>query len=572
MQPSGTSPTGTASEIILPLPTPQTVADWLAELPLAHPERSLDALLALLRALNAKPDLSGPARLALADAIRPRAAQLAEQIDTHSLDAALPYPPDLAQRIETTSQLRRELGNLYAYACPASRSAASLWLGNADPSLAALYRAFQHWGLALLDTARLYREPDPAFWPDLYRAYRLAEAQGAASAQFGDPGEPPACRTPLGQFKRILLFAMADYGRYRQRDMRLIYRMLGEWADHVAWEARPVIGEQLARFRLDLDSEHSPYRIRDDWMPAPSCRFLFIGRLIERLLDKSPEQRAKLAALGLNGPRLPTLLAKSLFGPAQRRSERLPLHQPCQLFIGFQELVAALDPRPTHTKPRLKPVNAGRADWLKAASRLELLPMEHEVAEHPRQDERALRADAVIERLLLDSSGCPRDEIWGGAAADRTGADPGTAGELLNTDPHGYCVLLCDGGDPKLQAGSLVGIAEAPHPPHIGVIRWLAQRENGLRFGVELLSPSAESVAIWDELGHPQGKGLLLPPIPAVRAEPEILLPPTGFHAGVLLRLSGKTTHAGFHLGRIQEATASFSRFKLIPAPLELAL
>lgn len=571
MQPSGPSTAHTSRTTLPPLPdpTPGTVATWLGELPLANVDYCLDALLTLLRALNAKPDLTSSIRLALAELIRPDIEFVTEQIDDHSIEASLPYPDDTARQLETASQLHRELGNLYAYAYPVSRSLTSLWPGNSDPCLVSIYRAFQHWGLALLGAAKLYREPDLAFWPDLYRSYRQAEAHGVMSARFRDEAEPPACHTPLGQFKRVCLFAMTDYGRYRQRDMWNIFQILGELADLADWESQPAIDDQKARFQMNLDSDAGPHRINGTAIPSPTSRFLFIGRLLERLLDKTSEQRNRLALQGISGIRLPKLLAKSLYGAAHRRSERLPMHQPCHLFIGLQELIHILCPgapaRPKANEARTPPPKHPHGP--KTLAGLELIPLEGEAWGHNRQDEQVLRTNAVIERIMLDNWGCPREDIWGGqpGQGDTDGlADQGAAGELLNADPHGYCILWCDGPDHRIQAGSPIGISENQRFPHIGVIRWLAQGETGLRFGVELLSPVAEAVQVWDERGDLKGKGLLLPAIAPIRPEPEILLPPVGFQLGSALHLTGKHTQASFHLHKVREATFCFTQFTLI--------
>lgn len=552
--------------IALPGPTPPAVETWLGELPLANTGYCFDALLALLRALNAKSSLPAATRLALADRIRPDAVMLAQRIEDQFLDAPLPYPPEVAHAAWAGRELYRELGSLYSWSCPESHPLMALWRGGSQPCLTAAYRAFQHWGMALLRTAQLYQAPDPAFWPDLYRVYREAEARRVLSARFDDPEEPSACQTPLGQFKRVLLFAMADAGRHRQRDMQTAFHLLGELADDADLDLSPVLGEHHARFALDPRSPRGPARLHPPVTPTPAERFLFIDRLLQHLLEKRPEPSGNRATNAVLRTRLRLYLAKSLFGAAHRRSERLPLRRECRLFVGFQDVLHAVSPATRRASGSDSPPPRP------ALSQLELVPLDLNDWDHYQPDERDLRNDAVIERILLDSWGRPQEDIWNeegmGNGQEPFQADEGAAGEIVNIDPHGYCVLWRDqDGHHHVQTGALIGLAEARGLPHIGVVRWLMQGGDGLRMGIELLSPNAEPVQLWDGLGHVKGKGLLLPALPPLRLAPELLLPPSGFHGGTVLQVAGKTARARYRLGKVREATFCFTQFSLIPEP-----
>jgi DNA-binding transcriptional regulator YiaG len=550
------------SRITIPEPTPASLATWLAELPLANVDYCSDAVLAVLQAFNAKPDLSAQIRFDLAEMLRPCAAMLAQQTEGRFINAPLPYPPWIARYARIGVDLHRETGNLYGLTCSAP--------GLPDnPCLAACYRAIQHWGLSLLRTAQLYREADQAFWTNLYRIYHRAETQGAQSTQFPDDDEPPACRTPLGQFKRILLFTLADSYRFRQRDMGMIFRLLGELAHEADLVSEPVAGEQRAWFRIDLDSNRAPARIHEPDAPDPSSRFLFTGRLVHKLLDEPPEQRNRhTERRELDPARLSLHLAKSLHAVEYRRSTRVLLHQKCLLFIGLDELIHALSPSGTPQKDAASQFALpppGLTDRTKP-SRLELQPLDMEILGDLRLDGQAFRTGTTIERILLDSWDCQRENIWN---ASTDGGSPmagnGWEGELINTGSRGYGVLYCDKGNPHIQVGALVGISEHRRLPYIGIIRWLISSESCLQFGVELLSPNAEAVQLWDRSGKCRGQGLMLPAVPPLRSDPELLAAPTGFSTGTLLRLVGQKTRAGFYLGKVREAALAFARFQLIP-------
>jgi hypothetical protein len=154
-------------------------------------------------------------------------------------------------------------------------------------------------------------------------------------------------------------------------------------------------------------------------------------------------------------------------------------------------------------------------------------------------------------RILLDSWDCQRENIWN---ASTDGGSPmagnGWEGELINTGSRGYGVLYCDKGNSHIQVGALVGISEHRRLPYIGIIRWLISNESCLQFGVELLSPNAEAVQLWDRSGKCRGQGLMLPAVPPLRSDPELLTAPTGFSTGTPLRLVGQKTRAGFISGK----------------------
>jgi hypothetical protein len=563
--------------ISIPDPTPADVEAWLEELPLANSDDCFDAVLAVLRAFNAMPDLSDSVRFDLAEKLRPYVLTLAQRTEDQFIDAPLPYLPRIARHAEIGIDLHRELGSLYGLACPKSRPLALRCHGDSDLCLAAAYRAFQHWGLLLLRTAQLYREADPEFWSELYRVYRLSETHGVQSTPFPDTehDEPAACRTPLGQFKRILLFALSDTYRFRQRQMQPIFRRLGELADRAEWQTEPAPGgEPRAWFRLDLESDRAPVHIHEPFVPNPSSRLLFTGCLAHKMLDESMEPREGHAEAGAIGMQLLSVhVAKSLQGAEYRRSTRVLLHRKCLLFVGLSELIQALSPSGTprdNNGGELALPHLESIDWT-TPSRFELQPFDGKASSSSQADERALRTEAVIERILMDSWGCVREEIWSAPPAAPDGkvvasssADNGAEGELVNTGPRGYCILWCDAGHSHIQVGTLIGISEDRRLPYIGVIRWLMHGERGLRFGMELLSPDAEVVELWDGFGAFKGRGLLLPARPLSRPVPELIVPPTGFQAGALLHLAGERTRAAHYLGKVRESTFSFTLFTLL--------
>lgn len=552
--------------IPLPDPTPASLKGWLMELPFANTAYCLAALLRVVRAFNATPQLRPAVRFELADSLEPYVAMLVERTEKPLLSTSMPHLP-IVRSAEQGVSLYWELATAYALACPAKSLLGSLW--QREELCQASYRSLRHWGLYLLGMAQLYRLPGEGFWPSVYRVYRQAEEFGVISRPLDVSDEPSACRTVRGQFKRIMLFALGGGGRFRPRDMRHVYTLLGELADSVNLEQRPP-DRDFGRFQVCLDSEQPPLVCPEHIKPTPADRFFSTSDLVANLMGDP------LPVMGSHGGdahsrHLQSILARSLNGGRNRKSSRLKSDQACRLYIGLSEIIEALTPRvrADAVSTHMPISNLDPIDWTKR-SPYDLMPADAHFRRLYRGDQRLPENELYVEQIVMDG--------WSHLNDPPVTPNPGNSsvaksrvvgGMLVNTSPHGYCIMVAEIAQLELQIGVPVGIVEEEGAMFLGTVRWLMREDGGIKFGVKLLSPSAEVVEIRLMDGSVKGKGLLLPADRFLRREPELVVMPRLFRVNSELSIEGKDKIPRAYFGQICEQTLAFSRMTLTPSRLK---
>lgn len=547
--------------VMVPEPTLSGVSVWLAELPLANTPYCFDAIEAALESFNHRPELPIWVRVELAELLRPMVLMLAQQAEARFLDAALPYAAEAERYIHQGIGLHRELGMGYVLA--AFDAVGSSRRGRAENAQAlALYRALEHWGQVLLWTSRLYRPVDEAYWLILYRLYRVAEARRTLDLVFDEMDEPAPCRTAGGVFIRSVLFAAANTRRLRQRDMGLVFKLLGQWVDRVGFGTEIVRDGQLAEIYIDVGGSLPPARTRlPNGFEVSEPRFLHTQSLANTLLEpevvlgKSPHERAVLIRV-----------ARSLAGLEKRRYARRAESDRCGCVAGLPSLVAALGGRP----------DCGPDDSAPSGAALELIRERHERS--PSADgnieARLSRSEVGLGKLLASRrkgvAAVRAEDIW---SVDQESAMAPEAvpvmveGRIVNSSAQGCCIFWSAQPAARTKVGELIGLwlgTPERQLRFIAVIRWLECGKQGLTFGVELFAPSAEVVEIYDGASKPRGKALLLAADGVLRKGPELLALPGAVRQGGTVRVRAGGELAHYWVSEELEATLSFARYSLV--------
>lgn len=561
-------------EASIPLPdaTLEDLRKWLADLPFANTAYCLAALLRALRTFNSNLHIKPSTRFGMADALESYVSMLVERTEKPLLSTSMPLPPTL-RSAELGAALYREMAVAYSLACPAKRLLGSLW--QREDLCQASYRSLLHWGNYLLGMAQLYKEPGAGFWSDVYRVYRQAEEFGVISRVAENQEGPPAGKTVRGAFKRILLFSVGGSGRFRPRDMRLVYGLLGGLADIVNVEPRPPSEREPGRFHFNLDGDQPPGVCPDAFgKVSPADRFFGTGQLVSALLKDPPPVNGTHFGDSHNR-HIQTALAKSLCGGKNRKSTRLQVNQACGLFIGLSDIMDALSGTgrggdASHSAMPLD--NLSPIDWTKR-NRYELEPLQDPAPTNrcQRREARTLEGRAFSEQIIMDERGFLNDPPVGMSPPVPISKSQAVSGALVNTSPHGYCVLIAEAGCVDLQIGVPVGIVEDGGSMFLGTVRWLKRDGSGVRFGIKLLSPNAEVVDIRLSDGTHKGKGLLLPADRILRHDPELVVLPRVFRVNSELLIEGKNLPPRPYLGQICEQTLSFARLTLVASRIKSA-
>jgi hypothetical protein len=551
--------------VVLPMPEPKALAAWLAELPLANPLYCFDAVAGALEYFNETPGLAPATRLELADHLRPMAAMLTEQAETHFLDAPLPYHPKAEFYAALAFRLNHGLGRAYALAAFDIKPSFG-WFGQGDRPLAlALYRAFQQLGLALLRTAQQYQNPPPDYWSTFYQLYSIAESRKLLQNRLACPEEPEACRTLLGIFKRCLLFKLASTRQMRQREMAKVYDMLGTLANHATWGAKSAADQSAAEFAIYLGESRPPSRLRDlENFSSAGVRYLGTSELAEILSKAALEAKgSNLHEKGSIDDAVLASIARNLEGLQKRRAERQLRNSPCRCVVGLNNLIAVLaqsSHQEHHPVPPMAATLAG--DGQEPSLNERRLTFARDVA----NDDRDLRTELVVPQLLKKN--LTREDIW--VAQEETAHEPGpdtaVESQIANVGSHDYCIIWPADHVAGLKVGDLVGVQDPQERSLlIGVMRWLHCGEGRVRFGVDLLSLGAEVIDLLDNHMEPSGKGLLLPAEQGIRAAPELLALPGKTHPGGMARAGENTDAQYFRVQHAIRQAPSFSRFAMAP-------
>jgi hypothetical protein len=572
-------------KVKLPAPKPKALTAWLAELPLANSQRCFAAIEAVLEGFNANAKIPAATRLELAELLRPMVRLLVQRAEGQFMDSPLPYPPQAAQYAGLALRLHERLGKAYALA-GLDPSYKPGWFEKSERHLTrSLYRALQHWGLVLLQTAQQYQTPSADYWATLYELYRNTEIRQLLLARFDDPEEPESCQTPLGLFKRTLLFALTSTRHLRQRDMGQVYDFLGTQVDLAVLSSDGEQDGEPAEFFLHLNEGQPPICcLPENSADKTKLRFLFTGHLT-RELDKqallqtaeiSPEISAKekhpidRAAL--------LRMARNLEGSHKRKDERKSQNESCRCVVGLSRFIGALQPASAPLKaaanparPNLNLVNrliTGKLDFA-PEDRMAVLPQGMHL--EPEFGDRRVRSEMAASKLLSKKS-LSREDIWKTEPAAASSADTETEvvkARIANTSQNGYCLAWPSDQVAGIRIGELLGVLDETAPSSLGVIRWLHCADGNVMLGVELLTAEAEAevVDILDPAMKPVAKGLFLPPEQGLRVLPELLALPGKAQAGTTVFMRGNDAHGKFFRAqRLHEGTASFNRFGLAAA------
>lgn len=535
------------------LPDPQSanLSAWLDELARAGWQSSCEGLLSLFEAYLPDMRLDGPQRLELAERLRAHVVEIVESPAASIVDRRLPYLPEMDRTGILVASLQAHLGRFFLSAADRYRRPAIAESADSFDPCEAAHRALEHFGRALLVTAQLYRTPDPGFWQDVYRSLRH-------TADTGGHRTSPHRDAALSEFKRLVLFVLARINRFQQSEMQQIYAVLGHLAVHAELSSEPAENGRNALFGLNLASDRPPLPLSQ--LPArgsDTLRYLYTDRVAQILMDRSAQEQ------GADRPALLRKmvfrrLARSLSAPAKRGSKRLQEFGECRFAVGLSDILLALsEPRNHPDGPPAFGRSAHSRDtvgWL-PISDFELFG-------------RADRSPSESAARMVRNESAMIDWFAGNEPGNgqetrpSRGSEPQQQGRLLNSSAGGYCIAWISRRAASLRVGDLLGLPLHGAQFQIGVIRWVRSQDQQAELGIELLSPSAETVKV--VAGPLNCRGLMLPAIAPIRLAPELLIPPGTLEFGTPVTIEMRGSRKRIDLAKRIEVTHSFDRFAIL--------
>ena len=549
--------------------TEPAVKAWLAGLPMADTDRASDILLHGLRVLSRTAGLSPRARVAQLEGIRATLLALldpAEPVSSSQEDATFPLREAQDNRAHRAYNLCIELARAYESLAMApdqsDRLGATLGL-----RALVLHRAMEGYGQALLQLLENYQSTPARYWRTTYDLYREAVKYHVDQERLA--GET-VCETIYAQFMRIILLSQANLYRFRPRDMRQAYIVLGAMSEKAELSDSPVRDNQRASFYLDLAVDAPPQAIQSLHGQGPVERRYVMTQLLVKWAAKyyADAGNRRIGASRLSKTVLSQLL-KSLSLPDRRRSKRVLDTGEYHIHLGIAALTNRLS---GHSHLELKPLATAEhvylsdGDWLKIPG-YTLQEIDYNEAEIP-GEKRFARDDRQVGWLLGNAKEAVKDsDIWPTVvthgAENSTDYAPQLDVWLLNSSAQGYCLLWTDKSISAARVGELVGVEKAGADLHLGVVRWMNHDKSGdLMLGIELLSPHVEGGLVRPLNRATAGeKALYVSAVSRLGQPAMVLTPPGHFDTGLVIEWSGERGKRVLRLDGVQSATPAYTAY-----------
>ena len=531
---------------------PESVRQWVADLPLVNTDRTIELLQGALTAMNT---LQVPAYVRfdnlehLADPVRCVTDALKKQY----LGRRFPLSEKSLARATLHTALCMKMATGYKIV------AAELDKNRKGGTQLeqAIHKAILYLGETLIGYYSIYAPYPAGLWQDLHSLYDLAVRHELADGTSNGQLSPVhGMQSIANAYKQNLLLSLASPYRMRQKDIRSVYALLADWAGLCRlYNAHDTAGG--GTFTCHLDSDAPPRYLQDNQREALDSRWLVIEtRQLEEPVRETIIRRQESTA------RLSTLpdeavLQRLMLSWGMMPKRQFPRHDSeprshVRLVVGLAAIHQSID-------------------TLTAAQ-----PEETDAAAEIFDDGEFLR-DPTFERITtIDTTPVDShrtDNPFRGSYAPGSGkADKPVRIEtwkMHDTSAGGYCLLWDSDETSNAHVGEVVAISEVERDTdwHLGVIRWMrfTPRE-GLALGVQMLSPGARPVLVSickDQAGMEDPMhGVLLPGIPAIDQPATLLLPPLPFHTGCLSTLDEAGSRKTVRLSGQIEDTGSFAQFR----------
>ncbi|MBT0962140.1 hypothetical protein [Denitromonas iodatirespirans] len=495
---------------------------------------TLAAIVAALHATPPSPELHFEVLETARSAIAFVQDELAKRYADH------PLPPDSVEEatLDRVVRLWQELARSYAQI--AQRDATREALAAQRPTL--LQRRLHYSGNVLLEYFRAHRAVPKGLWLDFHAGYAVAEQQGVARTRVADPlNEIWKAQSSVEAYVAVLLVDLSNpFGR-SQRELTWVCRWAQRFAPYCTLSL-PQEGEKPGTYALDLSRDHGLRPIAT-LSESPHLRRFDGSRLasqIQAVLTQF-KQGVTPTSLGLGddcSTEAGGRLLLSLYRPwglasAGRRYTRRPTRGRLGLCtewdaIGFYVLGKPFEP------PKATAFNPLQTDIaaITFGERAEEVPMQPE----------------ALKRLAIERGYIP--QLW-------EIIDQSVGGFRLQSQPSAQ----------RFEHHQLVAI-RPPDGEHylLAHISWLMYRPDGvMELGVHVMPGLPEGVAVRliglrAQANDPYRLGFLLPAVPALKAQPSLVLPGGWFHAQRIVELKMGSETMQIRLTRLVTRGSNFDR------------
>jgi cyclic-di-GMP-binding protein len=230
--------------------TPGALADWVAQLPMAHTAEAAQQLLKTateVARLSADPS----SRFNFLEIIRAPAHYICTRLDRNAAGGSTSGEG----HAQLAQSLQNELALGYKVVIQNALADGELTGSQRDLVGHASHRALADLSFALRRTYEFYTDPPRRVWYELNQLYALAEELGLANSAYADDQSRSAAQLRIADvYLRIAMLAVAKPNQLRQKDLSAVYHALEHWTPRLS------IGAPTddTLFVVDLDADAPP--------------------------------------------------------------------------------------------------------------------------------------------------------------------------------------------------------------------------------------------------------------------------------------------------------------------------
>ncbi|MCF6236699.1 MAG: hypothetical protein L3J70_10075 [Gammaproteobacteria bacterium] len=560
---------------------PLKVEQWIAELPLSNTGETARLIFNTLTKLNRHP-IPIKNRVKILEIFRPVVSCLLKTIHKHFFSSTTPITAKNKTVAHLVRSLQEEMANGYKIVIMDSLNPENSY---PDPKIQTMvaHRALYYLGGMLFTSYQVYMPPPAGVWRDTHQVFHFSEQFNLFHNTVNDTeNDLTPWSSILDAYKKIALFALADPYHLSQYDMKKLRTTLSLWAsscqltqysDSFSQSDTILINpdgdlppskkvqldeKQTVRYR-SLDTTEALHKIRRDLSRTSEKKIIrqknqsrLSSSLLTHLLNAwSPAIKQRSArknreatlngAFGLDAVHYFVNGNKNSFARNSETNEKNSLFHSTRFTVSnvTPKGVTNLDSINLWELNHPHPVNTELDDKELLPTNIDQLP------KLTSEDHQAYYTDHCI---------------------------------VMNESAGGLCVQLPKESPPLIHIGELLCLQDALKQTDnwvVGVVRWIKNSKDEIvKIGVQLLSPSAEAVALstyCDINTKPESKqkdyvrALLLPEIKTLKQSRSLLTRVNCYQSGSIVSLLEDNIEKRYTLLTMIEDAYGYNRFEVTP-------
>lgn len=567
------------------LTSPQEIKAWIAALPVANVGETARQVFKALVEFN-RLEMPATARLKIVEQFREPARYIAKNLEKHYFDAPLPLSAKSRKIAILNRELYSELAIAYKIFIEQMISSSARRFDQKQ-LIVAVHRAMQC-KLRLIYYSVIIYDPIPnGTWREIHRLYTYSELNNVHNISVKCDKDNNTSSTIAELYKQILLFSLSSPFRLREREIRLVYASLPEWAPRVTLglpdPERIRDCHFISRLWSDAPPSHVALQTKEASKRSRELSTTKLASHIKKMADKLIAEGENAKTSSEHGQFSQLLLDKlyqAFSNAPKRKFVRTKLNFKLNTAVGLSNIHILINAKPVLLEGvDSQPVPYERhsnmeLDWLTStAKNAELRSSLYNLSDPqivPNTQNVFFNEDAVTN----ESDGienCHEGAVPAWASNGDCPEAETFSCKTINESAGGYCINWSGDEAPPIKIGEVIGIQSAGNQNKfgVGISRWIKNNPGqGLLLGMEVIASNCDAVGLRPATNLQsevvKQKGLLLPESKASKQVPSLVLPTLPYKVDDLLIITTDSGEEKIKLTELIELTGAFAHFNFI--------